>query len=268
MEWKDFDVKSENPLEKLLDDGGFAAIFRRIACVGDSLASGEFEALKEDGSHSYHDFYEYSWGQFIARMTGAEVFNFSRGGMTANWFMTGFADVCGAWEQSKACQAYVIALGVNDLLNRGRELGSFDDVDFENFRNNNLETFVGAYTAIVQRYRAIQPHARFFFVTMPKQTRDDERRKELKIKHAEFLYALTEKIPYSYVIDLHKYAPVYDEEFDQKFGGHVGHLNPMGYQITAKMIATYIDYYVRKDFDAFKQVGFIGQPQYDEKFDK
>ena len=33
----------EKPLDRIVSDGGFVGIFRTIACVGDSLASGEFE---------------------------------------------------------------------------------------------------------------------------------------------------------------------------------------------------------------------------------
>lgn len=55
----------EKPLDRIVTDGGMCAIFRRIACIGDSLSSGEFESVKEDGTHVYHDMYEYSWGSFI-----------------------------------------------------------------------------------------------------------------------------------------------------------------------------------------------------------
>ena len=74
---------TEKPLDNIPEDGGFSAIFRTIACIGDSLSSGEFESRNPDGSRGYHDMFEYSWGQFIARQIGAKVYNFSRGGMTA-----------------------------------------------------------------------------------------------------------------------------------------------------------------------------------------
>lgn len=77
-----FDNAAEKPLDNIPPDGGYTAIFRTVACIGDSLSSGEFEAAAEKGS-SYHDMYEYSWGQFMARMCGSRVFNMSRGGMTA-----------------------------------------------------------------------------------------------------------------------------------------------------------------------------------------
>ena len=41
----------EKPLDRIPQNGGFAAIFRTIACVGDSLSSGEFQIkkLQEEG---------------------------------------------------------------------------------------------------------------------------------------------------------------------------------------------------------------------------
>ena len=54
------DTIKDNPLAELLPDGGYTAIFRRIACVGDSLASGEFETLAADGTRRYHDIFEHS----------------------------------------------------------------------------------------------------------------------------------------------------------------------------------------------------------------
>ena len=72
----------EKPLDTLVTDGGFVGIFRKIACVGDSLSSGEFQAYSIlDGSNLYIDRFDYSWGQYLARMAGCTVYNFSRGGM-------------------------------------------------------------------------------------------------------------------------------------------------------------------------------------------
>ena len=82
----------ENPLKNVVNNGGYCAIFKTIGCIGDSLSSGEFESIDEAGNMCYHDWYEYSWGQCIARHTGSKVYNFSRGGMTAKEYMEGFAE--------------------------------------------------------------------------------------------------------------------------------------------------------------------------------
>ena len=59
MNINDFYItENEKPLERILNDGGFCGIFRTIACIGDSLSSGEFETIDSDGKHSYYDFYD------------------------------------------------------------------------------------------------------------------------------------------------------------------------------------------------------------------
>ena len=84
-------MKNENALsgaaiaENLV---GWLSIFRTVVCIGDSLSSGELVSRDADGKNQYNDFYEYSWGQFLARKYGINVHNFSRGGMTAREYMT------------------------------------------------------------------------------------------------------------------------------------------------------------------------------------
>ena len=120
---------NEKPLDRMVLNGGYCSIFRTIGCIGDSLASGEFESKNDKGEKGYHDFYDYSWGQVMARDTGSKVYNFSRGGMTAKEYMQSFASANGFWEKDKLCQAYIIALGVNDIIGQKQELGDISDID-------------------------------------------------------------------------------------------------------------------------------------------
>ncbi|MCQ2425977.1 MAG: SGNH/GDSL hydrolase family protein [Lachnospiraceae bacterium] len=247
---------SSRPLDRLLPDGGFCGIFRTIGCIGDSLSSGEFESMDAAGNRGYHDYFEYSWGQYIARMTGAKVYNFSRGGMTASEYCNSFAEANGFWDEKLLCQAYIIALGVNDVLNQNQPLGTTGDICPED-HTKNAPTFAGYYGKIISRLKSMQPKARFFLVTMPRGTDEARNRKAAEV--TKLLYEIADLFEWTYVIDLEKEAPVYDAEFYRNFflGGH---LNPAGYLLTAKMIATYIDYYVRKYPEDFTQVGFIGTP--------
>jgi len=253
----------ERPLDIIKPDGGYTAIFRTIACIGDSLASGEFESLDENNNRGYHDMYEYSWGQFIARATGSKVYNFSRGGMKNKQYIESFANENDMWNPDKAAQAYIIALGCNDISRASKQelyadLGTINDVDFENCENNK-PTYAGYYAKIIQRYKKIQPKARFFLMTFPNEKepmralRAEEQRK--------LLYQMSEKFEFTYVIDLLKYGPVYDEEFKNEFYLS-GHLNPMGYLFTAQIVMSYIDYIIRHNPDDFSQIGFIGTPYY------
>lgn len=245
---------NEKPLDNITVDGGLCSIFRTIGCIGDSLSSGEFESLSEEGKKGYHDYFDYSWGQYIARHAGLTAYNFSKGGMTAKQYWNTFAEDKGYWSPDLLCQAYIIALGVNDILNQKQELGKITDICLEDY-SKNADNFAGYYGRIIQRLKSMQPHARFFLVTMP---RDGSPRDEQKSAHAALLHEMAELFDYTYVIDLHRYAPIYDAEFKRRYylGGH---MNPAGYILTARMMESYIDYIVRHNPEDFLQIPFIGK---------
>lgn len=260
----------ERPLDRYYPaNGGFCGIFRTVGCIGDSLASGEFESMDEEGNKGYHDYFEYSWGQYIAREAGCKVYNFSRGGMTAKEYCDSFASINDFWSPEKRCQAYIIALGVNDTNVLGSDLGSIEDIDRDDWRKNK-DTFVGNYARIIQRMKENQPKAKFFLVTIPKrmdfpeehpdgQVEEHEKaRNRAEELHRELIYKIAEFFDNTYVIDLRKEAPFQDKEYKKLFmlGGH---RNPCGYMVMARMLMTYINYLIRHNMDDFKQVPFIGK---------
>jgi len=244
---------NEKPLDNIVEGYSNTSIFRTIGFIGDSLSSGEFESRDEEGNVGYHDMYEYSWGQFIARKNGIKAYNFSKGGMTAKWYLESFADENGLWDRKKACQAYVIALGVNDVYNLNMEIGSLADIDTENYKNNK-PTFAGYYAQLISKYKEISSEAKFFFVTMPNEenSKNDQKARDVR----KLLYDFAEHFKNSYVIDLYKYGPIYDEKFKEKYFSY-GHMNPIGYLFTAKMVDSYIDYIIRHNYNDFNFVGFI-----------
>lgn len=251
---KYYAIPGEKPLDTIKPDGGAFAIFRKVAVIGDSLSSGEMESLTPDGSKGYHDYFEYSWGQFMARAAGTEVLNFSRGGMTASEYMESFGEANHFFDPEKACQAYVIALGVNDLCNRHDEIGSTADIDLSDYRNNK-KTFAGYYAQVIQKYREISPKSRIFLMTMvPGGKRPDD----TILAHRDLLYEIAKLFDFVYVLDFCQYAPPHDEEFRKHFylGGH---LNAMGYLLTAQQVMSYIDYIIRNQYEDFAQAAFIGK---------
>ena len=115
-------------------------------------------------------FFEYSWGQYLARMTGAKVYNYSRGGMTAKEYCESFAHAMGYWAPAKAAQAYLIALGLNDI---------WQEMEYEG-------TFASYYHQIIDRYKKISRGAKFFLLTMPQETSDPEKIRIRKEEHRNF----------------------------------------------------------------------------------
>lgn len=248
--------ENEKPLDTLVPKLSFLGIFRRLGCVGDSMASGEMESLNDEKVPGFHDYFEYSWGQYMARNAGLEAYNFSKGGMTAKEYCETFADSKNFWSPRYECQAYIIALGANDITKCGKDLGSIKDVDPSDWRNNK-ETFVGYYAQIIQRYKEIQPKAKFFIMTVPRDETKEQQRTEAEEIHSKMIYELADLFDYTYVLDIRQYGPVITKEFKKKFflGGH---LNPMGYLLYARMFESYIDYIIRHNMEDFKQTAFVG----------
>jgi len=247
----------EKPLDNIVLDGGFCGIFRTIGCIGDSLSSGEFESKDEEGVIGYHDFYEYSWGQYMARTLGNKVYNFSRGGMTAKEFCESFAAKCGVYEKENYCQAYIIALGVNDV-SRGYKIGNPENINAACEYVPDDESILSYYVRIVRILKSKQPDAKIFVMTIPYSDLKTDERNERDEELSEALRKFSIKFKNVYTLDFRKYGPVHDQKFNDNF--RLGHMTPTGYLLTAKMVMSYIDYIIRNNPDDFAQVGFIGTP--------
>ncbi len=244
----------ERPLDRIVEDGGFFSIFRTCAVIGDSLSSGEMESLDAEGRKGYHDYYEYSWGQYMARRAGNTVLNFSRGGMSAMEYWKSFGENNGYWDADKACQAYIFALGANDLGGYNQPVGSLEDIG-EDPDHCSETSFAGWFGKVFLRYRQIAPKARFFLVTMVREGNDGDQKRS---GQADLMNAIADRYEFTYCIDLFRYGPVYDSLFKKNFylGGH---LNAAGYKLTGDMIMSYIDYLVRRYPEDFTQAAFIGK---------
>ena len=258
MDLLKIDLHNEKPLENIIDDEGFCGIFRSIGIIGDSLSSGAMQIVNNEGINTYYDMYEYSWGQYMARKIGCRVENFSRGGMTSQCFCDSFGRESGAfYNREKACQCYIIALGVNDA-NSGLEIGSAKDICMENCFSNK-KTVAGYYGQIIQRIKSIQPDAKIFLVTVPKWEQDTYSPYIWHDKFREVICEMADMFKNTYVIDLRQHAVTYDAKFRDMFFME-GHMNPAGYLLVSKLIMSYMDYIIRHNFTEFKKVALIGTP--------
>ena len=247
---------NEKPLDRIITDGGYCGILRTIACIGDSLSSGELQLKNADGTNSYFDFYEYSWGKYMEKLVGREVRVFARGGMTARAYRNEFANKMGYFKRDLAANAYIIALGVNDLLNQNTPLGDISDINLSD-PSKNADTYIGNYAYIIQRYKTIEPDAKFFLTTVPRSTDRGEDRMNKTKGQRDAIYKLAEFFDNCYVIDFFEYAPDFDASFRDTFFLN-GHMSPAGYLLMAKMFVSYIDYIIRKNHADFKEVGLMG----------
>lgn len=247
----------EKPLDNIAPNGGFCRIFNKMAVIGDSLSSGTLEATDENGERLCLEFEDYSWVKYFSSICGCNMLNFSRGGMTAKEFCESYAEEKDFFNPEKACQAYIILLGWNDFYGRKTEAGNLKATLLKTANNDEKTTFCDWYVEIINRFKAISPEAKFFFVTLPHS--DNTEWEEYGKKHSELLYSFAEHFSNSYVVDIRKYGPRHNAEFKKSFfmGGH---LTPCGYVLAAQTVASYIDYIIRSDFSSFKQIAFTGTP--------
>ena len=69
-----YPTADERPLDRLVEGYSRTSVFRRVAFIGDSLSSGEFETVDQDGVHGYHDLYEYAEAKKEKRRHGNKFF--------------------------------------------------------------------------------------------------------------------------------------------------------------------------------------------------
>lgn len=244
-------TKGEKPLDNIKETCGFAGIFKEIGVIGDSLSSGEFEAHDKDGNITYNDMYQYSWPAVLQRLTDTKYNNYSRGGMTAKEYLDSWADANGFWQKN---QAYIIALGNNDIFVFNHGIGNATDIDLKDCRNN-ADTFFGNLGRIIVRLKQLQKDARIFIVAMERR---GEPQKDAIIKAVALeLQKVCEMFDFTYLIDMTTYGPVYDHKVRTKYGMGF-HPNAMGYYAYALMIGNYIDYIIRSKPAEFSEVPFIG----------
>ena len=106
--------------------------------------------------------------------------------------------------------------------------------------NNNFQN-----KSIIQRYKEIQPNAKFFLITLPLCECEDETNAD---RFTKIQYQMADRINNVYIPDFRKYAPVYGKEFKEKYYWGSSYMKSYeGYMLTARYVISYIDYIIRRN---------------------
>lgn len=255
-------ILSEKPVEHIRFDCGLFAIFKTVGVIGDSLASGEMQGYHEDGTTFYRDMYEFSWGQQLAKMTGVDVFNFSKGGQYAKAWMLGETER--TWDASghhngasvNLRQCYFIGLAHNDkpmVENNtySAGIGTVADINDADY-TQNADSYVGWYARIIQALKSVEPRAYIFCITPPTTTYDS---------YSEQIRNIVEHFAGQrvYLIDLRQYGMAHAAQW-REMGNH---LSAAGYLYAAYEIANYVDWIIRNNGADFKYTSLVGTEIYD-----
>ena len=225
--------------------------FLTVGCIGDSLASGECYS-NETETPVGHDLYKYSWGQYMARMSGNTYYNFSCGGLsTRTWLTSSYRKQI--VDGNHDCMAYIIGLGANDALADSRhvEVGSASDIDLTNY-NNNADSYYGNYGRIIQILHEYNPKTKIFLLTMPTAGESYQ-------PYNEAIRKLADMFNNCYCIDLHKNAFDLYNSPDSIIRSCLrnGHYNAYAYSIMAKIIGNEISKFMANNKSEFLDIEFI-----------
>lgn len=240
---------------------GYAPLssFLKIGCIGDSLASGEVIS-NEDEKTNATDLYEYSWGQYIARDYGIDVKNFSAGGATTRlWFYYERGYPLASKRENK-CDAYMIGLGINDILRLGEAyLGELSDVG--NTPETCKDTYYGNYGKILRYIQRWEPKAKIFLFTIPREG-------DLEEKYNRAIKELAEKFDNAYLIDLVPHIPFF-RSLETLGLEREGHYSALGYRLIATKIEEILNQFMLEHSQEFAQIEFIGtNREWNEKNDR
>lgn len=260
----------ENPLSLIKETPGLCGIIHDWGFIGDSLSSGTFtpEPLSDDETDQTYtkSMYDYSWGQIMCKLCGTKGTNFSVAGYTSKSWIEQFWDAdkkgfdsngeSNETVKNNLKQAYIIALGVNDY--RSVTLGSSDDVSMDDY-NQNGSTFYGNMAGIIQRLRSISPFCKIFMVTIPRVVPENA-------GFNDAIRWIASQFDNTYLIDLAKYGEeMYRTVFYEEAYTNGGHMSPAGYQFTAYVMMTYIDWIIRNNPNEFRAVSYINVSDIQDK---
>ena len=241
-----------SPLAVIEKYPSFISCFMNVGCIGDSLASGVAVSKNAAGEIivDSENRYQYSWGQYLARMTGNEYYNWSRGGLrTDTWLTSDYAEAC--YDGEHLCQAYIIGLGQNDNNHsKGADLGTASDIDIADYHNNN-NTFYGRYAKIIQKIQEITPKAKIFVITDPNDSVNAN-------GYNTAIRDIAGMFNNVYLIDMRAYMNTAPCAALLQSQMRYGHFNAVGYFLIAKMLMTYIDYIIEHNSDDFREIENIG----------
>lgn len=233
--------------------------FRKVGVIGDSYSA--VRLYKDVGGTitSVGDVPFYSWAKFMERKSGMSYSVFAKGGLEASqWLTDADAGYPVASQSANLCQAYIVALGINDCGRHDLDyIGTTADIDTSN-PDNNANTFVGNYAKIIQKMKALVDGAKFFVVTMPSFTSDTGKARYTAYNDA--IRQIASFFQNVYLVDLYAdYWDLYNEP-NGFFANNIinGHYTVPAYERVAEIMTSEISKIMMENPTEFEQIEFIG----------
>ena len=218
------------------------AIFRKFVVCGDSLSVGHIDI---GDSHTSPNL-DYCWGQFIARKYQSVCVNCGASGLSAETWLTNANGLAKMQDAQNKGQAYIIALGANEQAENIGDASTIDDPT----------TFYGAYKAIYDAIRDVNPTAKIFMFTLPTAWGDAYSEVNNGIRYVASNYGDSA----TYVID---FATDYADLFAEFpiAQTQTTHYLPAGYYMISNVIESALDRVIKENPTDFGNVHLISYAQ-------
>lgn len=229
-----------------------------MAAIGDSWTQGSISFPQDDGSILWKGGAKYSWVRCFSKINNSEATNYGRGGAKTEDWIRGYWNG-GAFGYTKNDREekfkvnikpyYFIFLGINDA-NNAVAVGSYDDVDADDFTNNN-NTFYGNYYGIIQRIKSLNNDAYIFIITVP----DFAQKKCEENGYNDAIREIAKRMSSKrvYLLDMQKETVLYSDMIKEKYtlGGH---LKVGSYIWFAYLIMELVNNCIKNNIDEFDKV--------------
>ena len=166
VEYTESILDAETDNNYTVDENASLSLFESIGVIGDSWASGSLKN-PSTGEHVTTN-YAVSWPQIIARKTGANVYNYSAGGLSTRTWLTYALRGLPKLLEDDPKNLYLINLGINDntaILAGTEQLGTIADVNVADY-TQNPDTFYGNYGRIIGNVIAHAPDAKIICMSI------------------------------------------------------------------------------------------------------
>lgn len=246
-DYKKYYIQSMNGKMSNIEEIATMAIFQGIPVVGiigDSLASG----VTYNGTGMITD-YSKAWWRVLERDSGQKYIPFAKGGLTTRSWLANYLE--DALKAENKCCVYIIGLQVNDAYSLGDDyLGTPTDIDTADY-NNNADTYYGNYAKIIQALTENNPKCKFFLLTEPRKTGENDSKWNGAIRHIASLFNNC------YLVDMQElFNSLYLSGFIADVKSNDAHYPSIGYSYMGKLIEKAIGEVIKSNAKDFMYIQF------------
>ncbi len=260
-------IPSDNPLARLISGPSRVRTFKSYGIIGASFETGYTNANLNGSASPFYD-EGYEWPTLMGKVNGVEVYNYALAGHAFKQWLRDRNDTPPNFQATNLPwnadthqpECFIINMSSNDLdsTKNPDPAGNASDidlnVDYSLLGYNEHASFAEVVTAIIQLCRKKSPKCHIFVATVRGGIGNDEERKAELNETLKGVAGLFERC---HVLDIFQYGMDWSKP-GYLSGSNTSHPTRLGHVYLADQFNTYIDWYIGKYPELFKDAAYIG----------